>query len=98
MFQHGHQVSEDLRRVKFIGQAVPHRYARVLPQFFNDLLTKTAILNAVIHPAQHAGGIFHGFFMPNLRAAWPEIGHLCALIECADLKRAAGAGGGFFEN
>ena len=59
MLLHGEQIRQELRRVKLIGQAVPHRHARELRQRFDDFLAKTAILNAVIHAAQHAGGIFN---------------------------------------
>jgi hypothetical protein len=59
MFQHGHQICEDLGWVKFVGQTVPHRYARVFAQLLNDGLTVTTVFDAVIHTAQHTGGVFH---------------------------------------
>ncbi|CNU19194.1 Uncharacterised protein [Salmonella enterica subsp. enterica serovar Bovismorbificans] len=98
MFQHGHQIGQDLCGVKFIGQAVPDGNARVFPQLFHNVLTKSAIFDAVIHPPQDASSIFHGLFMADLRAAWAEINHLRALVERGDFKRASGAGRGFFKN
>ncbi|MNV85698.1 hypothetical protein D3C71_1796700 [compost metagenome] len=59
VLEHGHQVGEDLRWMEFVGQAVPDRHARILTQLFDDLLAVTAILDAVVHAAQHAGGVFH---------------------------------------
>jgi hypothetical protein len=98
VLQHGHQVGEDLRWVELVGQAVPHRHARVLAQLFDDGLAVAAVFDAVIHAAQHAGGVFHRLFMADLRAAWAEIGHLRALVERAHFEGAAGAGGGFFKD
>ena len=98
VLQHGHQVGEDLRGVELVGQAVPHRHARVLAQLLNDGLAVAAILNAVVHAAQHAGGVFHRLFMADLRAAWAEVGDLRTLVERAHFEGAAGAGGGFFKD
>ncbi len=98
MLQHGHQISQDLRRVKLISEAIPHRHACEFAKFLDDRLAVAAIFDAVIHAPQYAGGVFHRLLMANLRAARPDIRHLRALIERADFKRAAGTGGGFFKN
>jgi hypothetical protein len=45
--------------VELVGQAIPHRHAGKLRQGFDDFLTVTAILNAVVHAAQHARGVFN---------------------------------------
>jgi hypothetical protein len=58
----------------------------------------TAVLNTVIHPAQHAGGIFNGFFMADLAAAWPEISDAGTLIKCGNFERASCPGRVFFED
>ena len=98
VLQHGHQIGENLGRVELVGQAVPYRHARVLAQLFDDGLPVAAVFDAVVHAAQHAGGVFHRLFMANLRAAWAEIGDLRALVERAHFEGAAGAGGGFFKD
>ncbi len=56
-----------------------------------------AIFDAVIHAAQHAGGVFHRLFMANLRAAWAEIGDLRALGRTRPLRRRSGCGWRFFQ-
>ncbi|MNT63079.1 hypothetical protein D3C72_2008600 [compost metagenome] len=84
--------------MEFIGQPVPHRHARVFAQLFDDGLAIAAILDAVIHAAQHAGGVFHRLFVANLRSAWAEVGDLRTLVKGAHFKGAARAGRGFFED
>ncbi|MNZ90930.1 hypothetical protein D3C78_1099010 [compost metagenome] len=70
----------------------------MLGQGFHQMLAVTAVLNTVIHPAQHAGGVFHRFLVANLAAARAEIGDLSTLIECGNFERASGTGGVFFED
>ena len=98
MFLHGQQVSQQLRRMEFIGQAVPHRHAGVLGQRFDHFLAVAAILNAVIHAAQHARGIFNRLFMANLAAAGTKVSDASALIVSGNFERASGAGRVFFED
>jgi len=59
MLLHGQQIRQQLRWVKLVGQAVPHRHASKFGQRLDDFLAVAAILNAVIHAAQHAGGILN---------------------------------------
>ena len=56
---HGQQVRQQLRRVELVGQPVPHRHARILRQRFDDFLAVPAILNAVVHPPEHARGVLN---------------------------------------
>ena len=84
--------------MEFVGQAVPHRYARVFTQLFNNRLAVAAVFDTVIHTPQHAGGVFHRLFMADLRSAWAEVGHLRTLVKRAHFEGAAGAGGGFFKD
>ena len=90
VFQHGHQIGENLRWVELVGQAVPHRHPAYSPSS-STMAAVAAIFDAVIHAAQHAGGVFHRLFMANLRAAWAEIGDLRA-GRTRPLRRRSGCG------
>ena len=68
MFAHGEHIGQHLRGVEFIGEAVEHRHAGIGRQFFHHRLTVAAVFDAVIHAPQHAGGVFHAFFVANLAA------------------------------
>jgi len=68
MLNHRQQIGEDLGGVKLIGQAVPHRHAGVAGKFFNRGLSKAAVLDPVVHAAQHASGILHRLLGADLRA------------------------------
>ncbi len=89
---HGQQVRQQLGGVELVGEAVPHRHAGVLRQGLHHLLAVAAILNAIVHPPEHAGGVFDRLFMANLAAAWPQIGHAGALIVCGNFERASCTG------
>ena len=98
VLQHGHEVRQDLGRVEFVGQAVPDRHTGVGPQLFDDLLAVAAVFDAVIHAAQHPGGVLHGLLVTDLGTARAEVGDLGALVEGRHFERTAGAGGGLLEN
>ncbi|CWN66066.1 Uncharacterised protein [Neisseria meningitidis] len=66
MFAHSQCVGKHLCGMELVGQPVEHGYARVFRQFFNNFLTETAIFDGIVHPAQHAGGVFDAFLMPDL--------------------------------
>ena len=57
-----------------------------------------AVLDRVIHPAQHRGGVGDRLLVPQLRAGRVQVGHVRALVVGADLERRAGAGGGLLED
>ena len=84
--------------MELVGQAVPDRHAGILAQDFHQVLAEAAVLDAVVHAAQHAGGILHGFFVTDLRAGGSQVGDVRALVIGGDFEGAAGAGGGLFED
>ena len=98
MLLHGEQIRQQLSRVKLGGEAVPHRHAGKFRQRLYQRLAVAAILDAVIHAAQHAGGISHRLFVADLAAARAEISDISALIVCGNFERASGAGRVFFED
>ena len=98
MLLHGQEIRQQLGRMKLVGQAVPYRNTGIFGKGFDHFLTMAAVLNTVIHPAQHAGGIFNGFFMADLAAAWPEISDAGTLIKCGNFERASCPGRVFFED
>ena len=95
---HGQHVGEHLGRVVFIGQTVEHRHAGELGQVFDDFLLEAAVLNGVVHAPQYAGGVFHGFFVTDLRGVRVDISDIGALVIGRDFEGAAGAGRGLFED
>src|SRR5690606_8270000 len=98
VLQHGHEVSQDLGRVEFVGQAVPDRHTGMGAQLFHDLLTVATVFDAVIHAPQYTGGVLHGLLVTDLGTAWAEVRNLSALVEGRHFKRTAGAGGGLLED
>ena len=98
MFPDGEEVRQDLGGMELVGQAVEHGHAGMLCQLVHDLLTEAAILDAVIHPAKHPGGVGDGFLLADLRALGVEVGAAHAQVGGGDLEGAAGAGGGLFKN
>ena len=94
----GQEVREDLRGMEFVRQAVPDGHARVFGQLLNDRLAVAAVLNAVVHPAEDAGGVIDRLLFADLRAGRVEIRDRHAQIVRGDLKRAARARAGLFEN
>ncbi len=98
MFLNGEEVSEDLGRMEFIGQAVPDRDAGVRREALDNLLSKAAVFDAVVHPAQHAGSIRNGFLLADLAAGGIKIGRMHAQVRSRHFKGAAGPGAGLFKN
>ena len=98
VFAHGQRVGEHLGGMKLVGQAVEHGHAGVFRQFFDHVLPEAAIFDAVVHPAQHAGGVFDAFLMPDLAGGRLQISDPRPLVARGDFKRAAGAGRCFFKN
>mgnify|MGYP003299148054 CR=1 FL=1 len=66
MLPDGQEVGQDLGGVELVGQAVPDADAGILCQCLHDLLTKAAVLNAVIHPAQNPGSIGNALLLAQL--------------------------------
>ena len=98
MLPDGEEVGEDLGGVELVGQAVPDRHPRIAGEVLYDLLAVAAVLDAVEHPAQHAGGVGDGLLFADLAARRVEVGDFHAQVVGGDLKAAAGAGGGLFED
>ena len=98
MFLHGQNVSQHLSGVPFVGQAVEYGHACIFRQLFNDGLFETAVFNRVIHATQHASGVFHAFFMTDLRRSRVDVSYLRALVVSGHFKRATSAGRSFFKN
>ena len=98
MLPDGEEVGQDLGGMELVGQAVPHRDARVAGQIFHDLLAVAPVLDAVKHAAQHPGGVGNGLLFADLAAGGIKVGHFHAQIVCGHLKTAAGAGGGLFKD
>ena len=68
MLPNGEEVGQNLGGVVFVGEAVPYGHAGVLFQGFHDFLAVTPILDAVVHAAQHPGGIGDALLFADLAA------------------------------
>ncbi len=95
---HGQDVRQRLGGMELVGEAVPDRHAGVLRQFLHPRLLKAAVLDAVVHAAQHAGGVANRLFLAELRAGRIKVGHLGTLVVRGDLKRTARAGRSLLED
>ena len=67
-------------------------------QDFHQLLAEAAVLDAVVHAAQHPGGVLHRLLVADLRAGRSQVGDVGALVVGGHLEGAAGAGGGLLED
>ena len=94
----GQEVREDLRGVEFVRQAVPDGHARIFCQLLDDRLAVAAVLDAVVHPAEDAGGVGDRLLFADLRAGRVEIRDRHAQIMRRDLERAARPRAGLLEN
>ena len=97
LLAHGEDVGKCLGGVELIRQAVPHGNTGLLGEFLDNLLVGATILDAVVHTAEHAGGILDGLLLAHLRRTGIEIGHTHAEVHGTDLEGAAGARGGLFK-
>ena len=93
----GQQVRQHLGGVELVGEAVPHGHARMVGQLLHQVLAEAAVLDAVIHPAQHPGGVGDGLLLAHLAAAGLQIRHAHAQVHTGHLEGAPGPGGGLFK-
>src|SRR5260370_7030992 len=98
VFLHGEKVAQDLGRVGFVGQSITHWQRGIAGKLFHFSLRKSAILAAIIHPAQDPGSILHGFLAPDMGATWAYVGDIGPLIECCNLESAARSRRVFFKD
>ena len=93
----GEEIGQDLGGMELIGQAVPHRHTGVVGKVFHDLLAIAAVLDAVVHAAENAGGVLDGLLLAHLGALGVKVGDAHAQVHGAHLEGAAGARGGLLE-
>ena len=98
VFLDGQEVGQDLGGMELIGEAIPDRNAGILREIFHDILTETAVFNAVIHAAQNTGGIGNTFLFTDLASGGIQISAVHSQIIGGNLKRATGTGAGLFKD
>lgn len=81
-----------------IGEAVVDGNARIVAELFDHLLREAAVFDRVVHLAEHAGGVLDAFLVADLRGRGIKEGRAGALVVSSNLKGAARAGGGLFED
>ena len=84
---HGQHVGQHLSGVELVGQTVENRYTGVFPELLDHLLAVPAVLDRVVHPAQHAGGVLHGLLVADLRGRRIDVGDVGALVVGGHLER-----------
>ena len=94
---HGEDVGERLGGMELGRKPVPHRHAGIGGQVLHHRLLEAAVLDAVVHAAEHAGGVLDGLLLAHLRAAGIQVGHAHAQVHGAHLEGAAGTGRGLLE-
>ena len=93
MFGNGEKIRQNLGRVEFVGQTVPHGNPCIPAQGFHNFLTEAPVFNAVVHPAQHPGGVGNGFLLSHLGTGGAEVGNGHSQIRRCYFKGAPGTGG-----
>ena len=97
LLAHGEHVGNHLCGMELGSQAIPHGDAGVRRKLLHDCLVEAAILDAIVHAAEHAGGVLDGLFVAHLRARGIEIRHAHAQVVARDLERAARTRGGLLK-
>jgi len=95
---HREQVAEALRRVPLVGEAVPHRHARMLGELLDCSLASSAILDPVVDPPQHPRRVRRRLLVADLRAGRVEVRDVGALVVRGHLERRARPGRGLLED
>ena len=67
------------------------REGREEQKLVGDVLAEAAVLDRVVHAAEHTGRVLHGLLVAHVRAGRTDEGDVCALVVGGDLERAAGA-------
>jgi len=98
VFDVGKYVGQYLAGVKFVGQAVNYRHARMRRKGLDLGLFIGANHYQVHHAANDFGTVFNRFGAPQLAVAGGQVHHAAAHLVHAGLKAHPGAGGGLFEN
>ena len=91
MLEHGEHVTERLGGMELIRKTVPDGDAGEFGQVLDELLGEAAVLDAVVHAAEHLRGVLDGFLLAHLAVG--EEGGVAALVPAGGLEGAAGAGG-----
>ena len=94
----GEDVRQDLARVKFIGQAVDDRHARVRCKTGYLGLLESADHHQIDHAADDLGTVFDRLGAAQLTITRCQVYHAAAELVHAGFKTHAGAGRGLFEN
>ncbi len=94
----GQEVRQDLGGMELVGQAVPHGNVGILGQLLHDALAEAAVLDAVKHAAEDAGGVSDALLLADLGAGGVKVGDAHAQIVARHLEGTAGAGAGLFKD
>src|SRR5665647_1646358 len=88
----GEDVGQNLARVKFVGQAVDDRHARVFGKAVNLGLLKGADHHQIDHAADDLGTVFNRLSAAELAAFGSEVHYAAAELVHAGFKTHAGTG------
>ena len=88
----GEEVGQDLGRVPLVGEPVVDRDAGPARELLGRVLREAAVLDRVVHAAEHARGVLHGLLVAHVRAGRADEGDVGALVVGGDLERAARPG------
>ena len=94
----GEDVGQDLAGVKFVGQAVDHRHARILGKALDLVLAKGADHDQIGHAADDAGAVLDGLGAAQLAVIGRQVDDAAAQLVHARFKADAGACAGLFKN
>ena len=72
-----------------VGEPVVDRDAGPLRELLGRLLREAAVLDRVVHAAEHARGVLHRLLVAHVRAAGADERDVGALVVGGDLERAA---------
>src|SRR5579863_10200927 len=74
-----------------VRESIPDGYTGILSQFLRVGMREAAIFNTIVQATKHPRRIFHRLFVPDVRTAGTDIGHMRSLFESCYFETTASA-------
>ena len=82
----------------FVCQTVPNRNSCIFCKIFYNFLTKSTVLNTIIHSSKNSCSICNALFLADLGASWIQIGASHSKIMGCHLEGTTCSGAGFLKD
>ena len=82
----------------FVCQTVPNRNSCIFCKIFYNFLTKSTVLDTIIHSSKNSCSICNALFLADLGASWIQIGASHSQIMGCHLEGTTCSGTGFLKD